>query len=160
MKYVKRPVEVEAVQWTGENTDEILEFTNHTAKAAGECIDIPTLEGTMKASRNDYIIKGIHGEFYPCKPYVFLETYEKYDDGIDISVKRQYINQPIAKEKRTISRKKIKKAVIVCNDGKTQLFLDDKEVANIFELYFSHDASDDNDPKLTYTATVENALIP
>lgn len=158
MKYVKRPVEVEAVQWTGKNTDEILEFTNHTAKATGKFIEIPTLEGTMNASPNDYIIKGVHGEFYPCKPYVFRETYENYDDGIDVSVKKQYINQPRAKEKRIISCKKIKKAVIVCNEGKTRLFLDNKEITKISELYFSHDVSDDNDPKLTYTAMVENML--
>lgn len=158
MKYVKKPVEIEAVQWTGENTEEILDFTNHTAKAAGKLIEIPTLEGTMKASPNDYIIKGIHGEFYPCKPYVFRETYEKYDDGIDVSVKSQYINQPRAKEKRIISCKKIKKAVIVCDEGKTRLYINNKEITDIFELYFSHDASNENDPKLTYTAMVENML--
>ena len=40
-------------------------------------IDIPTLEGVMKASLGDYIIKGVRGEFYPCKPDIFEDTYER-----------------------------------------------------------------------------------
>lgn len=42
-------------------------------------IHIPTLEGTMNASPNDFIIKGVNGEFYPCKPDIFEKTYEKVD---------------------------------------------------------------------------------
>ena len=40
------------------------------------CIDIQTLEGTMRATPGDWIIRGVHGEFYPCKPDIFAATYE------------------------------------------------------------------------------------
>ena len=77
-KYRKRPVVIEAVQWTGENLSEILQFSkdafidqdNFTLKVA-------TLEGTMVASRGDYIVKGVDGEFYPCKPDIFEKTYDE-----------------------------------------------------------------------------------
>ena len=65
MRYIKRPVEVEAVQWTGENAEEILGFTNHYAKVSENTVEIPTLEGTMTAKIGDYIIKGVCDEFYP-----------------------------------------------------------------------------------------------
>lgn len=88
MKYRKKAVVIEAIQWTG-NTTEIKEFCGNncsynvddSAWKAGKGIPheelvIHTLEGDMKASRNDYIIKGINGEFYPCKPGIFKKTYE------------------------------------------------------------------------------------
>ena len=78
-KYRKKPVIVEAVIWTGNNIDEVKEL----AKSAVENIIfvdnnlyIETLEGNMKVSVGDYIIKGIAGEFYPCKPNIFKKTYE------------------------------------------------------------------------------------
>ena len=78
-KYRKKPVIVEAVIWTGNNIDEVKEL----AKSAVENIIfvnnnlyIETLEGNMNASVGDYIIKGIAGEFYPCKPDIFKQTYE------------------------------------------------------------------------------------
>ena len=78
-KYRKKPVVVEAVIWTGNNIDEVKEL----AKSAVENIIfvnnnlyIETLEGNMNVSIGDYIIKGIAGEFYPCKPDIFKETYE------------------------------------------------------------------------------------
>ena len=78
MKYYKKPVVVEAVQWTGENMAEICFFTGI---CGGELIKdgelyIKTLEGVHHASIGDYIIKGIKGEFYPCKPDIFEKTYE------------------------------------------------------------------------------------
>lgn len=87
MKYKKKPVVVEAVQWTGENHEEIRNFCKrdafftpavqdtegHTAKWS---LAIDTLEGVMYAEIGDYIIKGVNGEFYPCKPNVFAKTYE------------------------------------------------------------------------------------
>jgi len=77
-KYRKKPVVVEAIQFTGKNRKEIVEFvgksfiewTHHLE------IGIETLEGDMKAKPNDWIIKGIKGEFYPCKPDIFEQTYE------------------------------------------------------------------------------------
>jgi hypothetical protein len=48
-----------------------------TNTSTGEfCIDIPTLEGTMRALAGDWIIRGVNGEFYPCKPDIFAKTYE------------------------------------------------------------------------------------
>lgn len=75
-KYRKKPVVVEAVKWTGKNREEILQFVRHEAFVGVEEISIPTLEGIMIANAGDYIIKGVHGEFYPCKPDIFAETYE------------------------------------------------------------------------------------
>ena len=77
MKYRKKPVVIDAVQWTGANVDEVLGFAQASAyRAAGEqAIMIETLEGTMRADKNDWIIRGVKGEFYPCKPDIFEATY-------------------------------------------------------------------------------------
>ena len=77
MKYRKKPVEIEAIQWDGD-TEPILDFCKSAEFRDGE-LYIQTLEGQMHASLNDYIIKGIQGEFYPCKPDIFEQTYEKID---------------------------------------------------------------------------------
>ncbi len=87
MKYRKKPVEVEAVQFTRDNWAEIQSFTGGKAKGMtierrpnGKCTCvIPTLEGDHIASEYDYIIKGVNGEFYPCKPDIFQKTYEVMD---------------------------------------------------------------------------------
>lgn len=88
MKYKKRPVEIEAIQFTRNNWNEIVEFTNGKAfnfaiekrpSGYAYCL-IRTLDGDMKAKNGDYIIKGIQGEFYPCKPDIFESTYEKVDE--------------------------------------------------------------------------------
>lgn len=82
LKYVKKPVEIEALQWTGNNTKEILAFCDECfsyQKNDVNVLVINTLEGTMKASINDFIIKGIKGEFYACKPDVFIMTYDIVD---------------------------------------------------------------------------------
>ena len=84
-KYRKKPVVIEAVQWTGENSKEIGTFTGSKGyivrSSYKECDNtvllINTLEGDMRASIGDYIIKGIQGEFYPCKEDIFKETYEE-----------------------------------------------------------------------------------
>lgn len=89
MKYRKKPVVIEAVQWTGFNIKECVRFTGNKAEYiyydagydAGVVppligITIHTLEGEMKVSVGDYIIKGVDGEFYPCKPDIFEKTYE------------------------------------------------------------------------------------
>jgi hypothetical protein len=78
MKYRKRPVVIEAIQWTGKNPKEIMSFIGSWAADVNrEVILLATLEGTMKASKGDFIIKGVNGEFYPCKPDIFEKTYEK-----------------------------------------------------------------------------------
>ena len=81
-KYVKRPVEIEAVQWTGDNRPEIWDFCslcyfNMDIESGELKLMIQTLEGTMEASKGDYIIKGVKGEFYPCKEDIFLLTYDE-----------------------------------------------------------------------------------
>ena len=78
MKYRKKPVVIDAIQWTGKN---LLEICNFTGRCGGELIKsgelyIDTLEGVHHATVCDFIIKGVHGEFYPCKPDIFAKTYE------------------------------------------------------------------------------------
>lgn len=78
-KYRKKPVIVEAVIWTGNNIDEVKDWAKNAVENiifANNNLYIETLEGRMNVSVGDYIIKGIQGEFYPCKPDIFKETYE------------------------------------------------------------------------------------
>ena len=79
-KYRKKPIIVEAVQNTGGNVSEIREFMGDKSRPVytkdGYVYLIKTLEGTMTANVGDYIIKGVKGEFYPCKPDVFEATYD------------------------------------------------------------------------------------
>lgn len=96
MKYRKKPVVVDAVQWTGENQREMFDFlTDHklmndymTASGKNFYADhfkvpgglvIRTLEGEHIANISDYIIRGVNGEFYPCKAEIFEKTYEKVE---------------------------------------------------------------------------------
>ncbi|HBA72229.1 MAG TPA: hypothetical protein DCZ63_08595 [Geobacter sp.] len=73
--YRKKPVVIEALQFDG-NFNEIEKFVGGDAEfRQGELI-VATLEGPLHASPKDYIIKGIKGEFYPCKPDIFEATYE------------------------------------------------------------------------------------
>lgn len=76
MKYRKKPVTIEAVRWTGDNRKEIHDFCSD-AYTVDCSLYIKTLEGVHIARAGDYIIKGVHGEFYPCKPDIFEETYEE-----------------------------------------------------------------------------------
>ena len=87
-KYRKKPVVVEAMQFTGDNW---LEIQNWMEESGSKRLLIPeidvngkvmgilikTLEGDMRANIGDYIIKGVNGEFYPCKPDIFAKTYEE-----------------------------------------------------------------------------------
>jgi len=73
-KYMKRPLVIEAVQFTG-NFDELEEFVGGDAEFRGGKIVVATLEGSLHVSNGDWIIKGIKGEFYPCKPDIFRESY-------------------------------------------------------------------------------------
>ena len=77
-KYRKKPVVVEAVQYLREeNIGESQEFCPDMVYVAEDNeYYIKTLEGNMKISKGDYIIKGVQGEFYPCKPDIFEMTYE------------------------------------------------------------------------------------
>lgn len=78
-KFRKKPVIIEAVHFDGQNFDEIKAFCPVAEKLetpTGYHIRIKTLEGDMEGSAGDWIIKGVHGEFYPCKPDIFQKTYE------------------------------------------------------------------------------------
>lgn len=87
MKYVKKPVVIEAIQWDGNNFADIKNFANNNVRYYSYCdknefyedkstLEIKTSEGDMIASKGDYIIRGVKGEFYPCKPDIFEMTYE------------------------------------------------------------------------------------
>lgn len=80
MKYRKKPAEIEAIRFIGSNYEEIREFIDQNTLCSDSSIVIPTLEGDMVAQKGDYIIKGVQGEFYPCKPEIFKETYEKVEE--------------------------------------------------------------------------------
>ena len=75
-KYKKKPVVIEAIQWTEDNVDEIQNFIGDNGYVNGMYVDIGTMEGLMVASPGDFIIKGLQGEFYPCKPDIFHMTYD------------------------------------------------------------------------------------
>lgn len=78
-KFKRKPIVYEAVQWTGENIEEISKFANsaQVSRMVGVSeLVIETLGGNMIAEAGDWIIKGVKGEFYPCKPDVFQESYE------------------------------------------------------------------------------------
>lgn len=79
MKYRKKPVVIEAVQWAGNNLTEISNFINAHFGHTDDILFITTLEGVHQARLGDYIIKGVQGEFYPCKPDIFEQTYEKVE---------------------------------------------------------------------------------
>ena len=76
MIYKSKPVEIEAIEWTGANFPEIKHFCETAWLKYGSDLTIPTLEGEMKANIGDFIIKGLAGEFYPCKPEIFKKKYE------------------------------------------------------------------------------------
>ena len=80
-KYTKKPVTIEAIQYTGDNIVDIWEAFG-AGDIYGPTFDdqnayISTLEGRMKCSPGDFIVKGVAGEFYPCKPDIFEQTYEE-----------------------------------------------------------------------------------
>ena len=79
-KYVKKPVQIEAIQFDGWNFGDIYDWMFGVKGFYPDCreetMTIKTLEGVMTASVGDYIIKGVNGEFYPCKPDIFEKTYE------------------------------------------------------------------------------------
>jgi hypothetical protein len=78
-KYRKKPVVIEAIKWDGNNYLQMDDFigSNNNLYTKNKKLNIITLEGTMTANIGDYIIKGVEGEFYPCKPDIFHKTYEE-----------------------------------------------------------------------------------
>lgn len=102
MKFRKKPVEIEAVQLLAENEQELMAFVE-VGQVPFEIIGpeewiIHTLEGDMHVSPGDWIIRGVVGEFYPCKPEIFEQTYERvvltqFEEAraIKIEFVRQYL---------------------------------------------------------------------
>ncbi|MCP9331909.1 hypothetical protein [Lentilactobacillus hilgardii] len=91
MKYQKKPVVIEAFKWTADQEQSedpewiIKAIKNGTVtfinkETSDVKLVIKTLEGNHIANRGDYIIQGVHGELYPCKPDIFEETYEKVEE--------------------------------------------------------------------------------
>lgn len=82
-QYRKKPVVIEAVQWDGDS-ETANQFLGEDygvdweyAAQGDSALVIPTLEGRMRANPGDWIIRGVKGEFYPCKPDIFEATYEE-----------------------------------------------------------------------------------
>lgn len=78
-RYTKKPVEIRAIQFTGDNQGDIAEafpYMDFEDDITNGALIIETLEGEIIASPGDYIIEGIKGEYYPCKPDIFEATYE------------------------------------------------------------------------------------
>jgi hypothetical protein len=78
MKYRKKPVVVEAIQYNGmvQNVVDFVGLQNTEMDKEMKKLYIKTLEGDMLVSHGDYVIKGVNGEFYPCKPDIFVKTYD------------------------------------------------------------------------------------
>jgi hypothetical protein len=85
-KYRKKPVVIDAVQFKDDDFAPVLKLFPESKEWKGWLhedkkwrLDVPTLEGVTVASDGDYVIKGIKGEFYACKPDIFEQTYEKVE---------------------------------------------------------------------------------
>lgn len=82
-RFRKRPVVVEAIQWTGTNRDavaaflgDVLEFDDADGR---DLVAVATLEGVMRAEPGDWLVRGIAGEFYPCDRAIFSQTFDPVD---------------------------------------------------------------------------------
>lgn len=91
MRYLKKPVVIEAVQFNGQNAKEIMDWAHKCMlpemnaiiriSPFNHSIVVNTLEGLMEATQGDWIIKGVKGEFYPCKDEIFKATYDEVIDA-------------------------------------------------------------------------------
>ena len=86
--YRKKPVTISAMRVSRENVQDVADWCGGLLDdfqmpigpyyvLPCKAVSIPTLEGVMRAEPGDYVIRGVHGEFYPCKPDIFAETYEE-----------------------------------------------------------------------------------
>lgn len=84
-KYVKKPIPIEAVQFTGDNFEELYDFAGDDVYQQDGWVHVHTLEGDMKMKNKtgDYLIKGVKGEFYFCEKSVFEETYEEQSEQLE-----------------------------------------------------------------------------
>ena len=89
-KYRKKPIVIEAEHFTDRTKDRVFRWASEIQmnvypsrdNGGNPTLLIPTLEGEMTASLGDYIIKGVNGELYPCKPNIFVKTYELVEQGV------------------------------------------------------------------------------
>lgn len=96
MKYRKYPLEIDAIQYKGgvQSADKVIAWAIENgvgpgmrylglgqSLAFGGVIDVPTVAGTVTASAGDWIIRGVAGEFYPCKPHILEATYEPVEEA-------------------------------------------------------------------------------
>jgi len=119
-QYVKKPIPVSALQWTGSNLEEIKAFctdSNGQEKCFTNHDDlwIHTREGQLMAKVNDYIMRGIEGEFYPCAESIFLKSYDELSDIFG------YGKMPVKSLQNTDSNgaKKNVKDIVFFGDGDT-----------------------------------------
>jgi hypothetical protein len=101
MKYRKKPIVIDAIIWHN-NFSEIFNFMNAdddlgVVGVDGDVLQIRTLEGIMNAQLGDYIIKGVKGEFYPCKPDIFEMTYELADTSSQTEISDEEIEKRATK---------------------------------------------------------------
>lgn len=82
-QYRKKPVVIEAMLFDGTNVFDCLAFIGEGSQSLGpDDLTITTLEGTMKADVGDWIVRGVKGEHYPCKPEIFAATYESVEEPV------------------------------------------------------------------------------
>ena len=130
MKYRKKPVCIDAIKWLGDNIYELNQFMGREGYyIRNDQLYIETLEGTLHAGIGDYIIRGIKGEYYPCKPDIFYETYEPVDDKSDI--------EPDSNHKPIVPLNIIVDAIEMANDEWNQyLDIEKMEVVSLPEYPF------------------------
>lgn len=94
MRFRKKPVEVDAIQYTAETCLEIHKWMGVEHQQYGDTkpcgkdhIYIETLEGLMRAQPGDWVIKGVNGEFYPCKNDIFRKTYDQIPEPVKPQIK-------------------------------------------------------------------------
>lgn len=86
MRFRKKPIVIEAERLTAETSTAVARWSGArvvqpgNVGVSGACLEIETLEGRMRADEGDWIIRGVNGEFYPCKPDIFEKTYERCEE--------------------------------------------------------------------------------
>lgn len=140
--YNTKPCQIEAIQFTRSNIDELKEFCGDDVydftterSTDGKCYCwVHTLEGEMQATENDYIIKGLRGEFYPCKPDVFEKKYEEFIPEMSMGTVYEINKQASAAEEllnRPTLQNKLKKIGKYIQESSDKYFmLLNRETAN------------------------------
>lgn len=145
--YNTKPCQIEATQFTRDNINELKEFCGDNiydftmAKSIDEkCYCwVHTLEGEMQATENDYIIKGLRGEFYPCKPDVFEKKYEEHKNEVSMGtlydINKQAVIQEIPLSKEELDEElKLVKEYIINHKRYFMLLNNDKHDYTLFNL--------------------------